>query len=125
MKKERPLSPHLQIYKPQITSVLSIMHRITGVALTFGTVLIVLWITTLSLGENFYQYYMIFIKSWFGNLILIGFTFALFYHLSNGIRHLFWDFGYGYELNTVFMSGVAVLISAFILTSIIWAYILF
>ena len=125
MKKERPLSPHLQIYKPQITSVLSIMHRITGVVLSFGTFLIVLWITTLSLGENFYQYYMIFIKSWFGNLILIGFTFALFYHLSNGIRHLFWDFGYGYELNTVFMSGVAVLISAFILTSIIWAYILF
>tara|TARA_B100000029_G_scaffold394871_1_gene392560 strand:- start:117 stop:494 length:378 start_codon:yes stop_codon:yes gene_type:complete len=125
MKKVRPLSPHLQIYKPQITSVLSIMHRITGVVLSFGTFLIVLWITTLSLGENFYQYYMIFIKSWFGNLILIGFTFALFYHLSNGIRHLFWDFGYGYELNTVFMSGVAVLISAFILTSIIWAYILF
>lgn len=125
MKKERPLSPHLQIYKPQITSVLSIMHRITGVALTFGTVLVVLWITTLSLGESFYEYYVFFIQSWFGNLILIGFTFAFFYHLSNGIRHLFWDFGYGYELNIAFISGVTVLISAFILTSIIWGIILF
>lgn len=125
MKKERPLSPHLQIYKPQMTSVLSIMHRITGVALTLGTVLVVLWITTLSLGESFYEYYVFFIKSWFGNLILIGFTFAFFYHLSNGIRHLFWDFGYGYELNIALISGVAVLISAFILTSIIWGIILF
>ncbi len=125
MKKKRPLSPHLQIYKPQITSVLSIMHRITGVALTLGTVLVVLWIATLSLGESFYEYYVLFIKSWFGNLILIGFTFAFFYHLSNGIRHLFWDLGYGYELNIAFISGVAVLISAFILTSIIWGIILF
>ena len=125
MKKERPLSPHLQIYKPQITSVLSIMHRITGVALTVGTFLIVFWITTLSLGESFYEYYMVFIKSWVGYLILIGFTFALFYHFSNGIRHLFWDFGYGYELNIAFISGVIVLISAFILTSVIWGIILF
>ena len=125
MKKERPLSPHLQIYRPQITSVLSIMHRITGVALSVGTFLIVIWIISLSLGENFYEYYLIFVKSWVGKLILVGFTFALSYHLSNGIRHLFWDLGYGYELNVVFRSGVAVLISAFMLTSIIWAYILF
>ena len=125
MKNERPLSPHLQIYKPQITSVLSIMHRITGVALTAGTFLMVLWITTLSLGESFYEYYIFFIKSWFGNLVLIGFTFALSYHFSNGIRHLFWDLGYGYELNVVFISGVIVLISAFILTCIVWTYILF
>ncbi len=125
MKNERPLSPHLQIYKPQITSVLSIMHRITGVALTAGTFLMVLWITTLSLGESFYEYYMFFIKSWFGNLVLICFTFALSYHFSNGIRHLFWDLGYGYELNVVFISGVIVLISAFILTCIVWTYILF
>ena len=122
---KRPLSPHLQIYKPQITSVLSIMHRITGVALTVGTFLIVFWITTLSLGESFYEYYMVFIKSWVGYLILIGFTFALFYHFSNGIRHLFWDLGYGYELNIAFISGVIVLISAFILTSVIWGIILF
>ncbi len=124
MKKERPLSPHLQIYKPQITSVLSIMHRITGITLTVGMFLIVFWIGTLSLGESFYEYYMVFIKSWFGTLILMGFTFALFYHLSNGIRHLFWDLGYGYELNIAFISGITVLISAFVLTAIIWGIIL-
>tara|TARA_B100001564_G_C20007091_1_gene388525 strand:+ start:54 stop:464 length:411 start_codon:yes stop_codon:yes gene_type:complete len=125
MKKDRPLSPHLQIYKPQLTSVLSIMHRITGVALSFGTFLMVLWISTLSLGESFYEHYMVFIKSWFGKLILVGFTFALSYHLSNGIRHLFWDFGYGYELNIALISGIVVLVSAISLTAIVWSYILF
>ena len=125
MKKTRPLSPHLQIYKPQITSVLSIMHRITGVALTGGIFLLVVWIICLSLGEHFYEYYMNFIKTWFGQLILIGFTFALSYHFSNGIRHLFWDFGYGFELSVVFRSGIAVIISALMLTSIFWTYILF
>ena len=125
MSKQRPLSPHLQIYKPQVTSILSIFHRITGVALSIGTLLIVSWVVTLSLGETYYDYYLRFTSSWFGIIIFIGFTFALIYHLSNGIRHLFWDFGYGYELNIVFRSGVAVLISAFTLTTIVWAYILF
>ena len=77
MAKERPISPHLQVYKPQITSVLSIFHRITGVALTFGLILLVAWIFTLSLGEKYFEYFSIFIKSWFGLLILFGFTFAL------------------------------------------------
>ena len=113
------------VYKGRTGMWLYLFHRITGVALTLGTVLVVLWITTLSLGESFYEYYVFFIQSRFGNLILIGFTFAFFYHLSNGIRHLFWDFGYGYELNIALISGVAVLISAFILTSIIWGIILF
>ena len=125
MKQARPLSPHLQIYKPQITSILSIMHRITGIGLSVGTILIVLWLTTLSLGEYFYEYYILFTKSLFGKLILIVFTFALSYHLSNGIRHLFWDLGYGYELDVVFKSGVAVIFSALVLTSLLWVYILF
>ena len=125
MKQVRPLSPHLQIYKPQITSILSIMHRLTGIGLSVGTILIVLWITSLSLGESFYEYYIVFIKSLFGKLILIAFTFALNYHLSNGIRHLFWDLGYGFELDAVFKSGLAVLFSALVLTSLVWIYILF
>ncbi len=125
MKQVRPLSPHLQIYKPQITSILSIMHRITGIGLSVGTILIVLWLTTLSLGESFYEYYILFIGSLFGKLILIAFTFALSYHLSNGIRHLFWDLGYGYELDVVFKSGIAVIFSALVLTSLLWVYILF
>ena len=120
MAKERPISPHLQVYKPQITSVLSIFHRITGVALTFGLILLVAWIFTLSLGEKYFEYFVMFVKSWFGLLILFGFTFALNYHLCNGIRHLFWDAGYGYEIETVHKSGLAVLVVSFLLTILIW-----
>ena len=120
MARERPISPHLQVYKPQITSVLSIFHRITGVALTFGLILLVAWIFTLSLGEEYFEYFSLFIKSWFGLLILFGFTFALNYHLCNGIRHLFWDAGYGYEIETVHKSGLAVLVVSFLLTILIW-----
>ena len=122
MKQVRPLSPHLQIYKPQIT--LSIMHRLTGIGLSveqFNCFMV----NTLSLGESFYEYYIIFVKSVFGKLILIAFTFALSYHLSNGIRHLFWDLGYGFELEVVFKSGVVVIFSALVLTSLVWIYILF
>ena len=124
MAKERPISPHLQVYKPQITSVLSICHRITGVALTFGLILSVAWIFTLSLGEEYFEYFSLFIKSWFGLLILFGFTFAFNYHFCNGIRHLFWDAGYGYEIETVHKSGLAVLIVSFSLTTLIWYLVL-
>ena len=124
MAKERPISPQLQVYKPQITSVLSIFHRITGVALAFGLILLVAWIFTLSLGEEYFEYFVMFIKSWFGLLILFGFTFALNYHLCNGIRHLFWDAGYGYEIDTVHKSGLAVLIVSFSLTTLIWYLVL-
>ena len=124
MAKERPISPHLQVYKPQITSVLSIFHRITGVALTFGLILLVAWIFTLSLGEEYFEYFSLFIKSWFGLLTLFWFTFALNYHFCNGIRHLFWDAGYGYEIETVHKSGLAVLIVSFSLTTLIWYLVL-
>jgi len=124
MAKERPISPHLQVYKPQITSVLSIFHRITGVALTFGLILLVAWIFTLSLGEEYFEYFSFFIKSWFGLLILFGFTFAFNYHFCNGIRHLFWDAGYGYEIETVHKSGLAVLVVSFSLTTLIWYLVL-
>ncbi len=99
---------------------LSIFHRITGVAMTFGLILLVAWIFTLSLGEEYFEYFVMFIKSWFGLLILFGFTFALNYHLCNGIRHLFWDAGYGYEIETVHKSGLAVLVVSFVLTILIW-----
>ena len=120
MARERPISPHLQVYKPQITSVLSIFHRITGVAMTFGLILLVAWIFTLSLGEEYFEYFVMFIKSWFGLLILFGSTLALNYHLCNGIRHLFWDAGYGYEIETVHKSGLAVLVVSCALTILIW-----
>ena len=121
----RQLSPHLQIYKPEITSVLSILHRITGITLSVGSLLLVLWIFTLSLGKIYYEYFLMFSQSWIGIFILIGFTFAINYHLSNGIRHLFWDFGHGFELVTVYKSGFTVVLSAIILTAVIWIMILF
>ena len=120
MSRQRPLSPHLQIYKPQITSILSILHRATGIALSIGSVILVLWIVALTLGENTYLMYSNLINNWFGKLIIFSFTFALFYHLSNGIRHLFWDAGYGYDLKHAYISGVAVIISSLSLTSITW-----
>ena len=120
MSRQRPLSPHLQIYKPQITSMLSILHRATGIALSIGSVILVLWIVALTLGENTYLIYSNLINNWFVKLIIFGFTFALFYHLSNGIRHLFWDAGYGYDLKHAYISGVAVIISSLSLTSITW-----
>tara|TARA_B100000965_G_C19233864_1_gene601340 strand:- start:282 stop:662 length:381 start_codon:yes stop_codon:yes gene_type:complete len=124
MSKQRPLSPHLQIYRPEITSILSIFHRITGIALSVGSLLLVLWVFTLSLGKSYYEFYMMLSQSSVGIFILIGFTFALNYHLSNGIRHLFWDFGHGFELKTVYKSGFAVVLFATILTVFIWINIL-
>ena len=120
MSRQRPLSPHLQIYKPQITSVLSILHRGTGIVLSIGSIILVLWIVTLTLGESTYLMYSNIINNWFGKFIIFGFTFALFYHLSNGIRHLFWDAGYGYELNHAYISGISVIISSLLLTFITW-----
>ena len=106
---ERPLSPHLQIYRPQITSVLSIAHRLTGVALTFGTLLLTWWLVSAAYGPNAFANVQAFVGSWFGQLLLWAFTFALFYHLGNGIRHLAWDFGWGFELSELRASAIAML----------------
>ena len=125
MSRKRPLSPHLQIYKPQITSILSILHRGTGIVLSIGSIILVLWIVALTLGENTYSMFSNLINNWFGKLIIFCFTFALFYHLSNGIRHLFWDAGYGYDLKHAYISGVAVIISSLFLTSITWLIVYF
>jgi succinate dehydrogenase / fumarate reductase cytochrome b subunit len=125
MSRQRPLSPHLQIYKPQLTSLLSILHRATGVALSIGSVILVSWVVALSLGETAYSSYSMIINSWFGKLVLFGFTFGLFYHLSNGIRHLFWDAGYGYDLKLAYTSGALVIISSLTLTIVTWFIVLF
>tara|TARA_Y100000589_G_scaffold180452_1_gene170795 strand:- start:248 stop:622 length:375 start_codon:yes stop_codon:yes gene_type:complete len=124
MNQQRPLSPHLQVYKPQVTSILSIFHRMTGVALSFGLVILVGWIFSLSLGEVFFSYYSFFLGSWLGLLVMFLFTFALNYHFCNGVRHLFWDAGYGYEISTVYKSGLAVVIVSLLLTCLIWFFVL-
>ena len=125
MNRQRPLSPHLQIYKPQLTSILSILHRATGVALSIGSIILVSWVVALSLGETAYSSYPMIISNWFGKLVLFGFTFGLFYHLSNGIRHLFWDAGYGYDLKVAYTSGTLVIISSLTLTIVTWFIVLF
>ena len=125
MNRPRPLSPHLQIYKPQITSVLSIMHRITGVSLSIGSIILVAWVVALASGLESYSYFINITNHWFSHLILFGFTFALYYHLSNGIRHLFWDAGFGFELKSVYLSGSLVLFTAFKMTISTWSFIYF
>jgi succinate dehydrogenase / fumarate reductase cytochrome b subunit len=121
---ERPLSPHLQVYRPQTTSVLSILHRLTGVALTLGTLLLTWWLVSAAYGPDAFADAQAFVGSWFGQLLLWGFTFALFYHLGNGIRHLAWDFGWGFELSQVRASGLAMLAFAVVgtLLTLIVAY---
>ncbi len=118
----RPLSPHLQVYKPQFTSVLSITHRATGIALAVGTLLLVWWIVAAATGESAFADVQAFIGSWIGRLLLLGWSFAVFYHLCNGIRHLFWDAGKGFELETAYMSGKLVVGAAIVLTILAWVW---
>lgn len=118
--KNRPLSPHLQVYRPQISSVMSIFHRITGFILTIGTLALAYWLVSAAAGPEAYATAQGFFGSWFGYLILFGWTACLFYHLSNGIRHLFWDAGYGFDLATVNRSGWTVVGSTVVLTLLAW-----
>src|ERR687883_1991774 len=117
---ERPMSPHLQVYRWQLTSVMSILHRATGVALSLGTILLVWWLGAASDGPEPYAAVQHFLASWIGLLLLFGWSVALFYHLCNGIRHLWWDTGHGLDLRSVYMSGWAVLVGTAILTVIAW-----
>lgn len=116
----RPLSPHLSIYRPQLTSALSIMHRITGVALNIGTLLLAWWLIAAATGPESFAVVQGFLGSWFGMLILFGWTWALMYHLCNGIRHLVWDAGYWLELPQVYLTGWIVVGASFGLTLLVW-----
>ena len=116
----RPLSPHLQIYRPQLTSVLSILHRVTGSAAVVGSLLLCGWIMAASMGEQKYNDYTALLGTPVGILLLIGFSWAVFYHLCNGIRHLVWDTGQGLELKQAYASGWAVVIASFVLTGLCW-----
>ena len=118
---QRPLSPHLQVYKWQLTSVLSILHRATGLALAFGTIFLVWWLFAAASGPDAFATAQGFWHSWFGRLLLLGWSWSLFYHLCNGIRHLFWDAGYGYELKTTYASGWTVVVASFLLSLIAWS----
>tara|TARA_B100001741_G_scaffold156585_1_gene129238 strand:- start:430 stop:813 length:384 start_codon:yes stop_codon:yes gene_type:complete len=115
-KSELPISPHLQIYKPQITSILSITHRITGVCLNFLIIFVSLWLLSLSLGENIYNYFIEFSNTIFMKLVMSISIFGLSYHAMNGIRHIFWDFGFFLNNSSALISGIIVVLSAFVLS---------
>jgi succinate dehydrogenase / fumarate reductase cytochrome b subunit len=117
---ERPLSPHLQIYRPQLTSVLSISHRLTGVVLSVGSPLLVCWLIAAAAGPPAYATLHGFLGSWLGLTLLFCWTYAFFFHLCNGIRHLFWDAGYGFELSTIYASGWTVAGASTMLTLAAW-----
>jgi succinate dehydrogenase / fumarate reductase cytochrome b subunit len=119
-RSPRPLSPHLGIYRWQWTMTLSILHRITGIALAIGTVLLVYWLSAAASGPDAYFRANELIGGWFGRLLLFGWTAALFYHLFNGIRHLCWDAGRGFELRTAWFSGMIVVVAAIAATFLTW-----
>jgi len=118
--RDRPLSPHLQIYRWQWTMLLSIVHRMTGVALSVGTLLLVWWLIAAAAGPDAFARVQGVMGHWFGRLVLFGFTWALFYHLANGIRHLFWDAGRGYALSTGYASAWLVVLASLALTGLAW-----
>jgi succinate dehydrogenase / fumarate reductase cytochrome b subunit len=117
---DRPLSPHLQIYRWQLTSVLSILHRAASVALSAGAVLLVWWLVAAASGPDAYDGVANFLGSWLGLLLLFGWTLSLFYHLCNGIRHLVWDTGHGLDLKSTYFGGWLVVGGTSVLTLIAW-----
>ena len=119
-RAERPLSPHLQIYRWYFTMALSIAHRITGVGIALGLVLFTWWLIALASGPEAFATVHGVMVSWFGRLILFLYTLTLFYHMANGIRHLAWDFGYGFDPGVARASGAAVLAFAGGLTVLVW-----
>jgi succinate dehydrogenase / fumarate reductase cytochrome b subunit len=117
---QNPISPHLQIYRWNISSLLSITHRIVGVANLLALFLIFLWLLTFSFGESNYELFLIVINSFFGKFILIGFSWSMSFHILSGLRHLAWDMGYGFEIKTANISGIIVIVSSLTLTVIFW-----
>ena len=120
MIDNRPLSPHLSIHKKVLTAVFSIFHRLTGIFLTIGSLLLVFWFLSISIGENFYNYFQIISSNFIFKVILFFWTLAFFYHLFNGIRYLFWSFSLGMELKTVYLSGYIIALLTIIATIIVW-----
>ena len=119
----RPLSPHMDIYQYQITWTVSIMHRITGVAMTLGLILIVAWLVAAAFSPGLFSLIDGVLRSWIGMIIIFGSLWAFWFHFLNGIRHLFWDLGYGFNLSTVWRSGWVVVLGSIILT--IFSFLIF
>ncbi len=119
-ENNRPLSPHLSVHSWQISMIGSIFHRMTGVALSLGAVAFVAWIVAVALGPEAYSCVLPVLSGPLGLLILIGFTGSLFYHLANGIRHLVWDVGYGFDKDVARRSGWFTVLVAIVATAAFW-----
>ncbi len=116
----RPISPHLQIYRPQLTSILSILHRLTGIVLAAGVLALIYWLVAAAAGTEAFDRAQSLAGSIIGRTLLFLWTAAFFYHLLNGVRHLAWDSGWGFELSTTYRSGWIVIVGATVLTLIAW-----
>ena len=119
---KNPLSPHLQIYRWHVSSLLSITHRISGVINLLALILIFFWLLALSFGESNYELLLLLINSFVGKFVLIGFTWSMSFHILSGIRHLVWDLGYGFEIKTANISGLIVIVFSLFSTVIFWLF---
>ena len=119
--RPRPLSPNIQIYRPQLTSVLSIANRITGIVLSVGAVGLVIWLSAAVAGPGPYAIVQQAIGSWIGRIVMLGLTLAFFLHMCGGIRHLVWDTVHGFELRSIYISGWSVVAASVVLTVATWA----
>jgi len=120
---QRPLSPFMigPYYKPQMTSMLSITHRLTGIGLSFGAVLLVVWLSCLAAGPDCYAVIAPHLAAWYGQLVVFAFSWSLLYHFCNGIRHLMWDLGKGLDMPTAEKTGWAVIVVSIVITAAVWA----
>ncbi len=119
-KTERPLSPHLQVYRLPLTAITSVLHRATGAALSIGTLLVAWWLVAIASGPQAYETAYAFIASPLGQFMLFGWSACLYYHLFNGIRHLCWDMGYLFKLENAYRANYAVLILTAVTTAATW-----
>lgn len=119
-KVDRPLSPHLQVYTPLVNMVMSILHRLTGAALYFGTVILAVWLVAAAMGPDAFAWVSGLLATWPGQFVLFGYTWALIHHALGGIRHFIWDFGYGYDLPTVDLLSWGTIAASAILTALVW-----
>ncbi|MCB1859375.1 MAG: succinate dehydrogenase, cytochrome b556 subunit [Gammaproteobacteria bacterium] len=119
-QNNRPTSPHLQVYRLPMTALISITHRATGAALSLGAVLLVWVLSSVAVGGDYYATMHSHLSAWYGQIVLFGFTFALFFHFCHGIRHLLWDTGWGLEIEAVAKSDLVVLGGAVVLTLATW-----
>jgi succinate dehydrogenase / fumarate reductase cytochrome b subunit len=120
--RTRPLSPHLTIYRWPLTMILSILHRATGVSLSVGLIIFSVWIFAIAFGEQYFTFFVYIFSNWIGRFLLVVWTFAFFLHFCNGLRHLYWDTGRGFDRERVEISARIVVFSSLLLTSIFWLY---